>query len=166
MIKVVFAVLMLWATTASADVDAHFSTGVLGARWGTTLDQVQVMYPGGASWPNGGERGGEIVYSVPGDFRVLALDIPVPLVHFIFSKENALTRAVLHFRYSDREEVLYGTALVLGQDYSIRDEASARVFQWKPGKASYVGIEIGSGPQFPWAFLGVRAIEQKAGVRR
>jgi hypothetical protein len=160
--KAVIALLMFWTTAASAEVDAYFSNGVLGAKWGARLDEVRAIYPGGTTWPNGLEqRNGELVYSVSTNVKVLALEIPISLVQFTFSRDNALNGAFLYFRYEDREAALYGIALALGQDYSIRDEADARTFKWKPGTASFAKFEVGNGPQFPWSFLGVWSVPKK-----
>jgi len=148
-------------------VDVYFADGAFGVEWGATLQQVQAAHPGGTAWRQRDEEGiGEVVYAVTGDFRVLGTDAPVILVHFVFTKENKLQRMFFHFRYADREAALYAIAEILGQDYSTRDEDGARTFGWRRGRASLAKFEIGSSPQFPWAFLAVRTMNIAPGNGR
>jgi hypothetical protein len=162
MLNTLRAFLLICASTAHADVDGQFSKGVLGVAWTASLEDVRAKFPGGTAWPNGGETGlGEVVYAVAGDFKVLDVEVTVPLVHFIFSKENNLVRVFFHFRLADRDAALYGIAQILGQDYTVRDAAMARIFEWKPGRLAVAKFEIGSGPAFPWAFFGVGPLKAK-----
>jgi hypothetical protein len=164
MLKTIAAVLALsTGTTALGDVDSEFPSGAHGIQWGSTLQQVQVAHPGGTASPT---SEGEVVYALAGDFRVLGVDLSVPLIQFVFTKQNQLQRVFWHFRHSDREAALYGVAQRLGQDYAISDEARGRVFRWKPGQASFANFEIGTGPQFPWAFLAARSIGPEIGGRQ
>lgn len=163
MLKTLTAVLALSTGTALGDVDAEFPSGALGIHWGSTLQQVQLAYPGGTASPT---PDGEVVYALAGDFRVLSVDLSVPLIQFVFTKQNQLQRVFWHFKHADRETALYGVAQRLGQNYTISDEARARVFRWKPGQASFAKFEIGTAPQFPWAFLAARAIGDEIGGRQ
>jgi hypothetical protein len=165
--KWTFLLVLFWVATATADVDAHFGKGALNAAWGSTLQSVQAMYPGGTAWPQKEEDGvGEVVYAVSGNFRVLGMDLKPSLVHFVFTKQDQLQRAFFHFRFNDREAALYEIAQVLGQDYSIRDEAGSRAFTWKEGQASFAKFEVSSHPQFGWCLLAVRSMTIAPGSGR
>jgi len=154
--KLSVAVLMFMSVAARADVDAFFATEVVNVRWGSTLQQIQAAHPGGAAWPNDGPLSSEgHVYDVAGEFRVLGLNFPAHTVDFCFSKDDKLDRAILHFRYADRDDVLYSLAEVLGQDYDVRDEKLTRVFRWKAGRQSAVKLSISTDPRLPWAYLSV-----------
>ena len=155
--KLSVAILMLMSVAARADVDAWFATGVIGAAWGATVNQVQARHPGGVAWPNDGPLSSEgYIYDVAGEFAVLGVNYPVTRVYFGFSKDNKLDRAMFHFRYSDSDEVLYSIAEVLGHDYEVRDEKTTRIFTWKPGNRAAVKLSISTDPNLPWAYLGVR----------
>jgi hypothetical protein len=156
------ALLILWCAPALADVDAHFANWVAGYGWGTSLQQIQAKYPGGFAWPNkGSEAKEEVVYAVSGSFALPGVETPSPLVQFIFSKDNELQRVFFHFKPADRDTVLYQIAQQLGQDYLIRDQAMSRQFEWKRGRMVFARYEIGSGPEFPWAFLGIKAMNDQ-----
>lgn len=127
--KLFFVVALLWAATATAEIDAHFGTGALNAAWGSTLQSLQATYPGGTTWPQKeADRIGEVVYAVAGNFHLLGTALNAGLVHFVFTKQNQLQRVFFHFRFDDRESAFFEIAQVLGQDYSIRDEAGVRAF--------------------------------------
>jgi hypothetical protein len=159
MTNVIRAVLVLLCSSAFADTDAHFGRGVAGRLWGMSLQEVQGKYPGGFAWPNQpNEPNGEVIYAVTGTFTVPGVEVPSPLVHFVFSKDNGLQRVFFHFKPADREAVLYQVAQLLGQDYSIRDQTLSRQFEWKPGQLAFARYEIGNGPNEPWAFFGVRTM--------
>ncbi|GFE82951.1 hypothetical protein GCM10011487_49510 [Steroidobacter agaridevorans] len=158
MLKGVVAVLALWSATALADIDAEFPSKALGIQWSATLQQVQAAYPGGRVYPPTVKDDGEIVYVVSGDFRVLGLDLSVPLIHFVFTNQDALDRVFWHFKYEDRDDALYGVAQALGQDYSTKDEARERIYLWKSGRTTRAQVRIGMEPKFPWAVLGAQSV--------
>jgi len=87
---------LLCMSTALADVDDQFSEGALGVSCGATLQQVQVAYPGGLTWPAVGSEFEGVVYAVPGNPKMLGVATPVKLAQFLFTKENGLctTRGV------------------------------------------------------------------------
>ena len=160
MTNVIRALLVLLSSSAFADTDVHFGRGVAGCLWGVSLQEVQGKYPGGFAWshqPN--EPNGEVTYAVSGTFTVPGVEVPSRLVHFIFSKDNGLQTVIYHFNPADREAVLYQVAQLLGQDYSIRDQALSRRYEWKPGQLAFARYEIGNGPNEPWAFFGVRTMK-------
>lgn len=160
MSKTLRVLLVFFCASTWADVDSQFGSGVAGCGWGDTLQQVQAKHPGGFAWPNqGNEFKGEVVYAVTGAFVIAGVETASPLVHFVFSKDNELQRAFFHFKPADRDIVLYQVAQLLGQDYSIRDQAASREFDWKRGRTSFARFEIGNGPDMPWVYLGVRSMK-------
>ena len=80
----------------------------------------------------------------------------------MFSKENQLERVFFHFKVVDRDAALYSIAEVLGHDYTVRDEMRSRLFEWKSGRRSFARFVIGAGPEFPWAYFGVRVLDGNA----
>lgn len=148
---------VLWSAVSFGGVDEQFSAGALGIEWGSTLEDVQAVYPDGTAWEsNFGDNPAATYYALSGDFPVLGLDIPAHLVHFIFTEEYRLQGVYFHFKYSDRETALYGIAEILGQDFSVKDEAGTRQFIWSTGRTSFAKLNVGNSPQRPWVHLAVR----------
>lgn len=163
----IILVAVLWSSASFAGVDEQFSSGALGIRWNSQLEEVRAAFPNGTAWESTFDGStGAVYYAVPGDLRVLDLDTPAQLVHFIFTKDRRLQAVYLHFRYPDREAVLYGIAQILGQDYSIKDEAGTREFIWPTGQASFAKLNVGNDPQNPWVHLAIRSMKDTAKSRK
>jgi len=157
MMKLSVAILFLVSAAAHADVDAYFATGVLEVPWGASVQQTRAAHPGGMVWPNRNYNADEgHIYEAVGEFRPLGLNHPARHVQFIFSRDDKLIRVSIHLPYADRDEVLYGIAQVLGQDYEVRDEKFSRIYSWKAGRHSDVELVISNDPSRPWAYLYVR----------
>ena len=166
MLRIVFVALLLWSASSFGGVDDLFSSGVLGVRWDSRLDEVRKVHPDGTAWDSTFDGNTEAVYyAVSGDLRFPGLDIPTRLVHFIFTKDQRLQAVFFHFKYSDRESVLYGIAQILGQDYSVKDEAGTRQFTWPTGEAAFAKLDVGNSPQNPWVHLAVRPLKNAAKKR-
>lgn len=158
--------LFLCASTASAGIDELFPEGALGVVWGATLQQVEAAHPGGLAWPARDSQYDSIVYAVPGQPQMLGLGAPVKLVQFVFTRDNKLRTIVFHFTYSDRDAALYQAGELLGHDYSVKDEAMARQFRWKPGRATEGVLAIGTSALQPWVHLGLQARKTDAAARK
>lgn len=165
--RICLLAVVLWNAVSSAGVDEQFSSGALGVEWDSRLEDVQAEYPGGTALESSfGGNTEAVYYALSGDFRILGLDIPAHLVHFIFTKDHRLQAVFFHFKYSDREPALYGIAQILGQDYSVKDEAGTRQFIWPTGRMSFAKLNVGNGPQNPWVHLAVRPLKDSVTKRK
>jgi hypothetical protein len=163
MLTFIFAVFCTPTTFAGADEQFH--TGVLGLSWGITLQQAQSAYPGGVTWPVQGPANEGVIYAIPGKAQMLRLTTPVRLVQFVFNEKNELRQVFFHFSYEDRDSALYDIGILLGQEYSTKEERDVRRYKWKLGEQTVVQLQVGASTFQPWVEL-VFQDTKLAGVSR
>ena len=138
-------------------VDDLFGQGVFDVAWGTKLEAVQARYPGGFTWESTHVQGSHFGYEVQVPTKLFGMDEPNLHVHFFFNKYEQLHEVYLHYRYDQRDVVLYQVAETLGQDYRTQSHKRQLLAQWKSQSEILVTLSTGAGPPFNWEMLSIDA---------
>jgi len=148
------------ATSAIAGaVDDEFAAGVRGVPWGTTLDELIAIRPGGDQYFS--TAPGERCYIVADDEPLFGIARPGMRMQYHFSKDNRVTSIGIGVPYEQREQLLSELLLAFGPYRKPYVYGTAIYYDWPARGRARIEVRVSRDPPNGMLEFWIEAVEKR-----
>lgn len=127
----------------------------LGLKWGSALQDVQAIYPGGVTWPVTGDES-FVNYTVPKHIELAWAGIPVDHVMFSFTPDNKFHQLYLGFNYTYYPEIKQQGIEIFGANGTAVEKNGRQSVRWSSRVGVSKHVSINTVAPFEWVYVSAR----------
>ena len=145
-------------------IDAQFAAGVGGIPWGTKLDDLVAIRPGGDHYFS--TAPGERTYTLADQEPLFGIPRPGMRVQYHFGRNDEVISVAIAVPYERREQLLSELWLLFGQSAKPENVGTATRYYWPTDEHCGISVRASREPkngilEFWVHFLDGRAAERK-----